>query len=100
MKGPIQREAGEDLRNYVICLMRAKGVTGSDEQPTLKKLRRVDKNRQRKKDFIENWRGPFDPNVMIIEMKDFTAHLAYTAENAVDSESNFIVSTLSAPLLY
>ena len=91
MKSIVRRDSGEDWRNYLIGLMRAEGVIGADEQPTVEELRRFDKNREGKRVSNEDWKNPSDPDAKIIKMKDGTTHLAYKAENVVDTESNLIV---------
>lgn len=91
MKSIVRRDSSEDWRNYLIGLMRAEGVIGADEQPTVEELRRFDKKREGKRVSNEDWKNPSDPDAKIIKMKDGTTHLAYKAENVVDTESNLIV---------
>jgi hypothetical protein len=54
--------------------MRADGVIGADEQPTVDELRRFDKNREGKRVSNEDWKNPSDPDAKIIKMKDGTTH--------------------------
>jgi transposase len=74
MKSIVRRDSGEDWRNYLIGLMRAEGVIGADEQPTVDELRRFDKNREGKRVSNEDWKNPSDPDAKIIKMKDGTTH--------------------------
>jgi transposase len=97
MKSIVRRDSGEDWRNYVIGLMRAEGVIGTDDQPSEEELRRFDKNRQGKKVSNEDWKSPSDPDAEITKMKDGTTQLAYKAENVVDTESNLIIGAQIGP---
>ena len=97
MRSIVRRDSGEDWRNYVIGLMRTEGVIGNDDRPSEEELRRFDKNRQGKKVSNEDWKSPSDPDAEITKMKDGTTHLAYKAENVVDTESNLIIGAQIGP---
>ncbi|WP_409994293.1 hypothetical protein [Pirellula sp. SH-Sr6A] len=49
MNSIIRRDAGEDWRSYVICLMRAECVMKDNELPSDEVIRRFDRKRRRKK---------------------------------------------------
>jgi transposase len=97
MKSIVRRDTGEDWREYVTGLMRAEGVIGPDARPTDEELRRFDKKRRDKKVSNDDWQSSVDPDAEITKMKDGTTHLAYKAENVVDTESNLIVAAQIKP---
>ena len=95
MKSIVQRDNGDDWKQYVTRLMQEQGVVAKDQQPTDEELRRYDKNRKNKKVSNEEWVSPTDPDSRIARMKDGTTHLAYKAEHVVDLDTNLILAAES-----
>jgi transposase len=92
MKSIVRRDTEEDWQEYVTGLMRAEGVIGADETPTIDEIKKFDKNRPNKKVSNEEWKSPTDEDARIAKMKDGTTHLAYKAEHAVDLNTEMIVA--------
>jgi transposase len=92
MKSIVQRETGEDWKQYVIGLMKQEGVIAADAEPSFEEIVRFDKNREGKSVSNEQWASPVDPDARIARMKDGTTHLAYKAENVVDMDSSLILA--------
>jgi transposase len=92
MKSIVRRDTEEGWREYVTNLMRAEGVIGEDEDPTIDDIKKFDKKRKNKKVSNEEWKSPTDEDARIAKMKDGTTHLAYKAEHAVDLKTEMIVA--------
>ena len=92
MKSIVRRETGENWKAYVIGLMKKQGVIAADAEPTMDEVQRFDRARQDKKVSNEDWKSPTDADAKIARMKDGTTHLAYKAENVVDTQSGLIVA--------
>jgi hypothetical protein len=92
MKSIVRRDTEEGWQEYVTGLMRAEGVIGADEKPTIDEIKKFDKNRPNKKVSNEEWKSPIDEDARIAKMKDGTTHLAYKAEHAVDLNTEMIVA--------
>ena len=89
MKSIVRRENGDDWREYLRKLYEEE--TGNDN-PSDDELRRFDKRRKGKKVSNQEWESATDPDSRIGKMKDGRTHLKYKAENAVDLETEIIVS--------
>jgi len=100
MKSIVRRDTEEDWQEYVTGLMRAEGVLGEDEQPTLEEIIRFDKKRPNKTVSNDDWKSPTDEDARIAKMKDGTTHLAYKAEHAVDLTTEIIVAAEIYPANY
>jgi transposase len=91
MKTIVRCDTGQNWKEYLTELMREAGEIDEDEEPTDEELRRFDKRRQNKKVSNEEWESPTDPDSRIIRMKDGRTHLAYKAENVIDTDTDLIV---------
>jgi transposase len=89
MKCIVRRDTGDDWREYLRKLYEEE--TGESD-PDDEELRRFDKRRKNKKVSNEEWVSPTDPDARIGKMKDGRTHLKYKAENAIDLDTEIIVS--------
>lgn len=90
LKSIVRKDNGDDWQEYLRKLYAEE--TGKTN-PTDEELRRFDKSRKSKKKVSnEHWESETDPDSRIGKMKDGRFHLKYKAENAVDLETNVIVS--------
>ena len=89
MKSIVRRENGDDWREYLRKLYEEE--TGNDN-PSDDELRRFDKRRKGKRVSNQEWESATDPDSRIGKMKDGRTHLKYKAENAVDLDTEIIVS--------
>jgi hypothetical protein len=92
MKSIVRRDTEENWQEFLTNLMRAEGLIGEDETPTIDEIKKFDKNRPNKKVSNDEWMSPTDPDSRIAKMKDRTTHLAYKAEHAVDLKTEMIVA--------
>jgi transposase len=92
MKSIVQRDTGEDWKEYVTQLMREEGAIDAAHEPTAEEVRRFDKKRKNKKVSNEDWKSSTDGDARITQMKDGTTHLAYKAEHVVDLKSDLILA--------
>jgi transposase len=92
MKSIVRRDTEENWQEYVTGLMRAEGVIGSKEEPSIDEIKKFDKTRRDKKVSNEEWKSPTDDDSRITKMKDGTTHLAYKAEHAIDLKTEMIVA--------
>ena len=88
MKTMVRRVSGETWKAYLRRLAKEAGI----EDPSDEDLRRFDRKRKGKKVSNEDWESPTDPNSRIAKMKDGRTHFAYKAEQAVDVESDVVVT--------
>ena len=72
--------------------LRFGGIDPGESDPDDEELRRFDKRRKNKKVSNEEWVSPTDPDARIGKMKDGRTHLKYKAENAIDLDTEIIVS--------
>ncbi|MCM2375271.1 transposase [Aporhodopirellula aestuarii] len=90
LKSIVRKDNGDDWQEYLRKLYAEE--TGKKD-PTDEELRRFDKSRKPKKKVSnDDWQSETDPDSRIGKMKDGRFHLKYKAENAVDLETNVIVS--------
>lgn len=89
MKSIVRRDNGDDWREYVRKLYEAE--TG-EANPNDEELRRFDSARKKKKVSNEEWVSKTDADARIGKMKNGSTHLKYKAENAVDLETEVIVT--------
>lgn len=89
MKSIVRRDNGDDWREYLRKLYEEE--TG-ESHPDDEELRRFDKRRKNKKVSNNDWVSETDPDARIGKMKDGRTHLKYKAENAIDLETEIIVS--------
>lgn len=89
MKSIVRCDSGDDWREYLRKLYEEE--TG-DDNPSDDELRRFDKRRSAKKVSNAEWVSETDPDARIGKMKDGRTHLKYKAENAVDLDTEVIVS--------
>jgi len=89
MKSIVRRDTGDDWREYLRKLYEEE--TGESD-PDDEELRRFDKRRKNKKVSNEEWVSTTDADARIGKMKDGRTHLKYKAENAIDLETEIIVS--------
>src|SRR5260221_8513435 len=55
MRSIVRRDTEEDWQEYVTGLMRAEGVIGEDEKPTIDEIKKFDKDRPNKKVSNDDW---------------------------------------------
>ena len=90
LKSIVRKDNGDDWQAYLRKLYVEE--TGKDS-PSDEELRRFDKGRKSKKKVSnDEWESATDPDSRIGKMKDGRFHLKYKAENAVDLETQVIVS--------
>lgn len=89
MKSIVRRDTGDDWREYLRKLYEEE--TGESD-PDDEELRRFDKRRKNKKVSNDEWVSETDPDARIGKLKDGRTHLKYKAENAVDLDTDIIVS--------
>jgi transposase len=92
MKSIVRRDTEENWQEYLTNLMRAEGIIGEDETPTIDEIKKFDRHRPNKKVSNDEWMSPTDEDSRIAKMKDGTTHLAYKAEHAVDLKTELIVA--------
>ena len=87
MKSIVRRDTGENWGAYIKRLAEEEGV----EDPSDEDARRLD--RKRKKSVSnDDWGSETDPGCRMAKMKDGRTHLAYTAEHAVDLDTDLVVA--------
>jgi transposase len=87
MKSIVRRDTGEGYMAYLKRLAEADGIDAKDAAALL----RMDRKRK-KKTSNEDWKSPSDEEAEITKLKDGRTGFAYKAENAVDMETDAIIT--------
>lgn len=88
MRSITRRDSGKDYKDYLRELMAEEG----HENPNDEDLRRFDKKRKNKTTSNRDWESKSDPESRVAKMKDGRTHMAYKAENAVDLDTDLVIS--------
>ncbi|MCA2968232.1 MAG: transposase [Acidobacteriaceae bacterium] len=87
MRNIVRRDTGNNYQQFLTGLAKESRI----KTPAREQLSPLDR-KQNKRMSNEDWEHTHDPDARIAKMKDGSAHIAHTAEHAVDLETGAIVA--------